>query len=173
MKSRGFTLVELLVVISIIGFLSSVVFASLQSARMKARDAAIISQVNQYRLILEQNYDRYGDYSAVSSRFWYKLSATNCDTSFSGDYAIEARKLCNKIVDLASQNNSSNSNFLLLTGDSIPAGDPPVYTYNNQKYSINAYLPGRNLFYCVGSSGITYSVWDANWPNRVGCYYNP
>lgn len=42
-KEKGFTLVELLVVISIISLLASIVFASLNSARAKARDARAIS----------------------------------------------------------------------------------------------------------------------------------
>lgn len=42
-NSNGFTLLELLVVISIIGLLSSVIFASVSSARQKAEDAQTIA----------------------------------------------------------------------------------------------------------------------------------
>ena len=62
MKSRGFTLVELLVVISIISFLSSVVLANLNTARAKARDAQRISDMHQLQNALELYKNTYGSY---------------------------------------------------------------------------------------------------------------
>jgi len=59
-KRAGFTLVELLVVISIIGFLSSIVLASLNTARMKARDAVRASDINQLINALALYYDDHG-----------------------------------------------------------------------------------------------------------------
>ena len=63
-KSRGggFTLIELLVVIAIIGLLASVVMASLNSARGKARNARRLSDVKQLQTALEFYYDQFGRY---------------------------------------------------------------------------------------------------------------
>lgn len=61
-KNFGFTLIELLIVIAIIGLLSSVVFASLNSARKKARDARRLSDINQVQIALEMYYDKNNAY---------------------------------------------------------------------------------------------------------------
>ena len=62
--SKGFTLVELLVVISIVSLLSSIVFASLNSARIKSRDAYRVSQVAEVQKALSLYYSNNGSYPA-------------------------------------------------------------------------------------------------------------
>lgn len=62
MKRKGFTLIELLVVIAIIGLLSSVVFASLNSARGKARNAKRMADLQEIQKALEFYYDANGAY---------------------------------------------------------------------------------------------------------------
>ncbi|CAN5134626.1 hypothetical protein BH11PAT3_BH11PAT3_2810 [soil metagenome] len=61
-KKTGFTLIELMVVISIIGFLSSIVLSSLSVARSKGRDAQRITQIRQLQTALELFYSDNGSY---------------------------------------------------------------------------------------------------------------
>ncbi|MEK7163338.1 MAG: type II secretion system protein [Patescibacteria group bacterium] len=61
-RTGGFTLIELLVVIAIISLLSSVVLASLNGARSKARDARRTADVRQIQIALELYYDKYENY---------------------------------------------------------------------------------------------------------------
>ena len=59
---RGFTLIEMLVVIAIIAILTGIILVSISGARAKARDGKRISDVSQIQLALEQYFDRCGQY---------------------------------------------------------------------------------------------------------------
>ena len=62
-NNKGFTLVEMLIVIAIIGILSATVLTALGPSRNKAKDARIISNLQQVRAVAETLYD--GDYNAL------------------------------------------------------------------------------------------------------------
>lgn len=89
-KKDGFTLIELLVVISIISLLSSAVLASLNEARVKARDAALLADTKTLITALELYYDNNGRYPSANSdgfnegRFVYMGRAIPWFTSIKG-----------------------------------------------------------------------------------------
>jgi len=61
-KSKAFTLIELLIVVAIIGILSSVVLVGLRGVRAKARDAQRISDFRQIQAALELFYSQTNRY---------------------------------------------------------------------------------------------------------------
>lgn len=75
MNKKGFTLVELLIVIAIIGVLASIVLVSMGSARAKARDAVRSSDLRQITSGMEMYY---GDNNAYPT-----LAGTALPTSIS------------------------------------------------------------------------------------------
>ncbi|RME30454.1 type II secretion system protein [Candidatus Parcubacteria bacterium] len=112
----AFTLIELLVVIAIIGLLSSIVFASLSSARAKARDAQRFATIRQIQQALELYYDAYGSYPPClqgthSSDQW----CGRCDAGGHTEFAAALQPLVNE-------------GYLPFVPRD-PLNGPPCYTY--------------------------------------------
>ena len=162
-KKTGFTLIELLVVISIIGLLASVIFAALSSARGKAKDAALISEVGELQKIAEQVASDTGSY-AQAQPSWHLPDVpanggphTCAQAGGGGNYAAQWQGICNAIL-----NNSTGApnewDFL--------AGNQPG---TGQVYSFTVWLPYQKMYYCLGSSGSSITSGG----NGVGCWNNP
>lgn len=64
---KGFTLVELLIVISILGILATIAITSFRSAQFRGRDAERKSDLKQISSALELYYSDYGKYPNAAS----------------------------------------------------------------------------------------------------------
>lgn len=67
---HGFTIIELLVVISMISFLSVTILSRLNTARIKAEDARKLSIMKQYFNATILAYDKYGEYPDPGDTTW-------------------------------------------------------------------------------------------------------
>ena len=136
MKS-AFTLVELLVVISIISLLSSIVFASLQSARDNATRSTIVQE---FRLEAEISRQTSGNYDSVcnGSSSAYQLWASAV-SKIESDSSVS---FCVSSLSPARRENGADSPDTIITLNGSVA----------DAWAANAQM-GNGEWYCIDSSG--------------------
>lgn len=166
--SRGFTLIELLVVVAIIGVLASIALASFNSARARAKDGAIKSNLTQFRTLLGLEYSENGSYTNLQPDLWFPADI-ECDDSaygFSGNYANQATEICNSVTSLARYWGWNSTPGALFYAGNI--------TSNDNNYSMMAPLNSSDTFYCLGNSGASDTETGATFIfSATGCYDNP
>jgi len=143
--SKAFTLIELLIVIAIIGILSSVVVVSMGNTRAKARDARRMSDMRQILLALELYYDSYGKYPGPTSSYGESESPScgGWDTS-TVDNDKDGKPFIEPLIDTGLMGN--------VPTDPIGGGTCSGYTYRYYRYSAGSggCDSSRGAFFVLG-----------------------
>lgn len=97
----GFTILEMMVVIAIIGIVSGIVTASISDSKAKGRDAKRIADISVIQLALENYYDRNSEYpTSLSNLVSFDSSVPIKDPSSGNDYSYVALECSGGIPDI-------------------------------------------------------------------------
>lgn len=188
MLKKGFTLIEILIVVAILAILTLASIVSLTKNRLKADDAKIKSDLSRLKIAFEDYYNDNNCYPPVA---WFD-SADDCDTNLMSPYLNQI--LCNKKTGLPypywSDVPTCPQSFILyadlsnLSDDSIMSLDTNIsgvaYTFNygvsSTDINLSQAIPnegdgevlgdGSNIYYCQ-SEGIGLDAGGE--PNHGNC----
>lgn len=138
-SSRGFTLVELLVVITIIGVLTTVVLVSLSTVNSRGKDAAIQSNLDGVRT---QAQLYYNDNSGYGSNASLVSSTGDCTSGVAGTVFSDPRAA----KQVAAANFANGGGSVTCNVAALGAA-----------YAVYAQLPSISsptTYFCVDSNGV-------------------
>ena len=110
-KIRGFTLIEMLVVIAIITLLTGIIMTSLTGSKSKARDAKRISDIGNIQLALELFFDRCKQYPSTISGTLTSI-VNGCPTGISLGSFIS-------VIPTQPNSTSASYDYRILTTNSV------------------------------------------------------
>ena len=150
--NRGYSLIELLVVTTIIGILASVILFTVGEAREQARNSTVESEVEQLVKALDLYYVDYGQYP-TSGQLWDCLGEDrdgdgNCATNASNRYLYENNS--SDITDQLSEYIAHDQLTNYAEIDEYVEGILYRSTTGSSGYELIYYLEGTNRTCQVG-----------------------
>ncbi|HNW09424.1 MAG TPA: type II secretion system protein [bacterium] len=136
MNRKGFTLIELLIVIAIIGILSSLAIVSLSSARNKAKDAQIKSDLSQFRTYMTITYSN-GEFD----------TATAGDDQSTNEFSLVSPALVHP---------DTSMDYVMVVGDGT--GVAPYDVANRHWAAYAPLLDPAGEYFCADSAGTAFQT---------------
>ena len=121
-KKKGFTIIELLVVISIIGLLSTISIVALNGARKKSRDAKRVGDMKQVQTALELYFNDNTRYPAATGAIILGSATARvlCDAGFVAEVtSCPQNKVYMSIVPANPSPNGSDYSYTTDTNGAI------------------------------------------------------
>ncbi len=141
--NKGFTLIEMLVVVAVIGLLSSVILTALGPAKDKAKDSRITQEVNQVRSLAETMYN--GNYRTLPQ--------------------------LPSVIEIGNQNLKELADDITLQGGALTIINPAPYKAYSAYSKLNTILGDSSnptiQYYCIDSVG--HSVTTTVEPSTFTC----
>lgn len=159
-SQAGFTLIEILVVMVIIGIIATIGFGSFQSSQLKARDSTRKSDLSQIGKALETYYNDKGQYPTDNAGLINGCSGGTC--SWGDSFTDE--KGTNYMIKIPSDPKTSGSYYYSSDGTSYQIyamlennkdKDIPVDADGNKQVYANLSCGGGNCNYGISSSNTT------------------
>ncbi len=167
--TRGFTLIEMMVVIAIIAILSGIIMANLSGAKAKARDSKRISDMGQIQLALGMLFDRCDKYPVNGPRgAFHMITSTVCIKNSSNSYSI-----LDFIALVPAPSSEAGQTFYdYATND--PTGSPTDYILHAKLESPNAAVTsGLSALYLSSRSSWTSGITCDNSPSSLDYCLGP
>ncbi len=159
-KSHGFTLVELLVVIGIVGVLVAMLLPAVQAAREAARKTVCMSQLKQIGLGLSNYHSTYGHLPAASIRPSDRVDNARDDLRSTWAIAILPMIEQQSLSQLYDQKrNTSDEAFAEFRETNVP-----TYLCPTDTFQTSIFQPFSGTRYARGNYGANFG--SASWGER-------
>lgn len=175
-KTRGFTLIELMVVIAIISLLSSVVLASIKTAREKAQIIKTVGEMKSLQNALELYRNQFGTYPGSTGSIYADDESQNVWTidgtlqdSFQG---LVTNKFISKIPHAPNYPNNCSDSDCINSGYFLGYIKGNFYTGYDYQTCGRKKVDNYILVFFAHDKKINLPVWEL-YNSGDGSYVNP